>query len=63
MTAEQIFKEIAALSPGERKRLIQRFRRSKSSEIPQDFLDALADFDAQRFVSMDIALNDTPPAV
>jgi hypothetical protein len=28
---------------------------------PQDFIDALDDFKNQRFVSMEIALNKTPP--
>lgn len=61
MTAEQIFKEIEALPKSERERLIQRMRESDSSDIPQDFIDALADFDNQRFVSMETALNETPP--
>jgi hypothetical protein len=29
----------------------------KSTDIPQDFIDALDDFKNQRFVSMEIALN------
>jgi hypothetical protein len=33
-----------------------------SDEIPQDFIDALNDFKQQRFVSMEIALNETPPS-
>ena len=61
MTAEQIFKEIEALPKSERERLVQRMRESASSDIPQDFIDALADFDKQRFVSMETALNETPP--
>jgi hypothetical protein len=61
MTAEQIFKEIEALSKSERLRLVKRLRESGSRDIPQDFIDALADFDHQRFVSMEIALNETPP--
>jgi hypothetical protein len=36
-------------------------RESGSSDIPQDFIDALEDFDNQRFVSMETALNETPP--
>jgi hypothetical protein len=61
MTAEQILKEIEALPKPERERLIQRMRESASSEIPQDFIDALEDFDNQRFVSMETALNEAPP--
>jgi L-lysine 2,3-aminomutase len=61
MTAEQILKEIEALPKSERERLVQRMRESGSSDIPQDFIDALADFDNQRFVSMETALNETPP--
>ena len=59
MTAEQIFKEIEALPRSERERLVQRMR--ESGHIPQDFIDALDDFNQQRFVSMETALNETPP--
>ena len=55
MTAEQILKEIEALPKSERERLVQRIR--ESADIPQDFIDALDDFNQQRFVSMEIALN------
>jgi hypothetical protein len=58
MTAEQIFKEIEAL-PRSRERLVQRMR--ESADIPQDFIDALDDFNQQRFVSMETELNETPP--
>ena len=61
MTAEQILKEIEALPKSERERLIQRMRESDSSDIPQDFIEALADFNHQRFVAMEIALNETLP--
>ncbi len=60
MTAEQIIKEIEALPKGERERLVQRMRELGSSEIPQDFIDALEDFEKERFVSMETALNETP---
>lgn len=59
MTAEQILKEIEALPKKERERLVQRMR--ESNNIPQDFIEALEDFDKQRFVSMETALNETPP--
>ena len=55
MTAEQILKEIEALPKTECERLMQCMR--KSTDIPQDFIDALDDFKNQRFVSMEIALN------
>lgn len=61
MTAEQIIKEIEALSKPERERLVQQMRELGSDEIPQDFIDALEDFDKGRFVSMETALNETPP--
>jgi hypothetical protein len=61
MTAEQILKEIEALPIPERERLVRRMRESVSGGIPQDFVDALEDFDKQRFVSMETALNETPP--
>jgi hypothetical protein len=32
-----------------------------STNIPEDFIDALEDFDKGRFVSMHTALNETPP--
>jgi hypothetical protein len=61
MTAEQIIKEIEALPRPERDRLVQQMRQLGSSEIPQDFIDALEDFQKERFVSMETALNETPP--
>jgi hypothetical protein len=61
MTAEQIIKEIEALPKPERERLVQQMRELGSDEIPQDFIDALEDFDKGRFVSMETALNETPP--
>jgi hypothetical protein len=61
MTADQILKEIQALPEPERERLVQRMRESASSEIPQDFIDALEDFNNQRFVSMETAPTETPP--
>ncbi len=63
MTAEQILEEIKALPKGERERLVQCLRTSALSEIPQDFIDALADFDRERFVSMETVLNETPTDV
>ena len=59
MTAEQILKEIEALPKSERERLMQRMR--ESADIPQDFIDALDDFEKQRFVSMETVLNEMPP--
>ena len=61
MTAEQILKEIEALPEVERQRLVERMREATSTNIPEDFIDALEDFDKGRFVSMDTALNETPP--
>lgn len=61
MTAEQIIKEIETLSPSERERLVEQMRQLGSREIPQDFIDALDDFQKERFVSMETVLNETPP--
>jgi hypothetical protein len=61
MTAEQILKEIEALPKTEREHLVRRMRESASCDVPQDFIDALEDFDKQRFVPMETALNETPP--
>lgn len=61
MTAEQIIKEIEALPKRKRERLVQRMRALGASEIPQDFIDALEDFEKGRFVSMETALNEKPP--
>ena len=58
MMAEQILKEIEALPKKERERLVQRMR--EAAEIPQDFIEALEDFEKKRFVSMETALNETP---
>lgn len=57
MTAEQILKEIEALPKAKRERLVKRMREAASTNIPQDFIDAMEDFDKQRFVSMETALN------
>ena len=48
MTAEQILKEIEALPQSERERLVQRMRQLAPGEIPQDFIDALEDFQKGR---------------
>jgi hypothetical protein len=61
ITAEQILKEIEALPKAERQRLVERMREATSTNIPEDFIDALEDFDKRRFVSMDTALNEMPP--
>lgn len=61
MTAEQILKEIEALPKAERQRLVKRMREATSTNLPEDFIEALDDFDKGRFVSMDTALNETPP--
>lgn len=61
MTAEQILKEIKALPKKERERLVQHMREASSANIPQDFIEALEDFDKQHFVSMERALSETPP--
>jgi hypothetical protein len=61
MTAEQILDEIRALSAGERERLAQRMRQLAEDEIPQDFIEALEDFEKGRFVPMETALNESPP--
>jgi hypothetical protein len=47
MTAEQIIKEIKALPQRERERLVQRMRELGSGENPQDFIDALEDFEKE----------------
>jgi hypothetical protein len=44
-----------------RERPAQRMRVVGSSNVPQDFIEALADFDKQQFVPMETALNETPP--
>jgi hypothetical protein len=62
MTADQILDEIKALSPTERKKLLQSvLHLDDAGEIPADFDEALDDFEKGRFVSMETALNDVPP--
>ena len=60
MTAEQILDEIQALPASERARLFESMRKIED-EIPADFIKALEDFAQQRFVSMETALEETPP--
>ena len=62
MTTEQILIEIKALPASERAQLLQRWREFEIDVIPQDFVEALADFEAQRFVSMETALHEDPPS-
>ena len=57
MTAEQILEEIRALPAPERKRQAEGLRRLGDVEIPQDFLDALDDFENARFAPMETVLN------
>ncbi len=57
MSVEQILEEIRALPAHERKRLAHGLRRLDDVEMPQDFLDALDDFENARFVSMETVLN------
>jgi hypothetical protein len=40
---------------------VQRMRQLDAAEIPQDFIEALDDFQKGHFVSMETALNETPP--
>lgn len=61
MTAEQILEEIRALPAAERKRLADGLRKLDEPEIPQDFLDALDDFEKGRFVSVETVLREYPP--
>lgn len=61
MTAEQILQEICSLPDAERARLAEQMRRLAQDEIPQDFIDALEDFEKGRFVSMETALSEPPP--
>jgi len=62
MTAEQILKEIKALPQAEREQLLKCVRQLEADEIPKDFEEALADFEQKRFVPMETALHEDPPA-
>jgi len=57
MTAEQIIDEIKALPQPELERLLKSVRQLAADEIPEDFVEALADFEQGRFVSMETALG------
>ncbi len=61
MTADQILHEIKTMSPLERERLVKSVQALEDDEIPEDFVEALADFAQGRFVSMETALGDVPP--
>ena len=61
MTADQILDEIKALPQPERQKLLRSVLHLDAGDIPADFVDALADFEQGRFVSMETALNDIPP--
>ena len=63
MSLAEIKTAVDQLSPNEFVELIAfiRERVTKSTEIPQDFIEALEDFENQRIVSMETALNEKPP--
>lgn len=61
MTVQQILVEIKALPTSERQKLLQSVLGLDSGEIPQDFIEALDDFEHGRFVPMETALNEVPP--
>lgn len=61
MTAEQILEQIRALPAAERERLANQMRQLAGDEIPQDFIEALEDFEKGRFVTMETALTETLP--
>jgi hypothetical protein len=61
MTAEQILNEIKALPQPELARLAKCVRELAANDIPEDFIEALADFERGRFVPMETALNEVPP--
>ena len=62
MTADQILKAIEELPTSEREELAKRVRQLETDEILKDFDEALDDFEKQRFVSMETALHQAPPA-
>ena len=61
MTAEEILGEIQVLPASERERLGEQMRQLSGDEIPQDFSEALEDFEKGRFVPMETALLEPPP--
>jgi hypothetical protein len=62
MTAEQLFSEIQALPQLEKEKLVRYVRELEIPEIPRDFLEALDEFENGRFVTMETAHNEAPPA-
>jgi hypothetical protein len=63
MSLAEIKTAVDRLSPKEFAELIGfiRERVRESTDVPQDFIEALEDFEKKRFVSMETALNETPP--
>ncbi len=62
MTAEQILEEIRALLRAECEKLVAQMRQLAEDEIPQDFIDALEDFEQGRFLPMETVLTEDPPS-
>ena len=56
MTAEQILDEIKAMPASERERLVKCVHELEGDDIPEDFVEALADFAQGRFVTMETAV-------
>jgi hypothetical protein len=49
------------LPQSEFERLLTSVRQLAPDEIPEDFIEALEDFEKGRFVSIQTALNEIPP--
>ena len=79
MSAEQIIKEIKALTPGERAEVFKKtlpsvcpqggkvierlLRRLENPDIPEDVWRGIEDAEDGRLLDMETALNEKPPAV
>jgi predicted transcriptional regulator len=62
MNAQEIIEQIKSLPPVERAAVAKFVVEQDDSWIPEEFKEAMKDAEAGRFVDMEKALFETPPA-
>ena len=62
MTAQEIIEHIKSLPPMERAVVAKFMVEQEDSWIPDEFKEAMKDAEEGRFVDMEKALSQTPPA-
>ncbi len=61
MSVEELIKELNALPLAQRMEVVDAVLEADDSWIPESFKQGMADFEAGRFVDMEMALTQKPP--